>query len=280
MKIPSNSLEAFLEVARSGQFTKAAANLHLTQSALSQRILNLEKLLGLTLFVRDRSGPRLTPEGERLLQHAQTLESLEAEFLGEDEIPEGSVRVAGFSSVTRSLVIPALAPLLREFPVSCEIFTRELHAMPELLRRGEADFILVDQELPREDWESIFLGFEENVLVRGKRHTITHCYLDHDAEDSVTARYFSKGNAKGKKLNRRFLDDVYGLIDGVKLGIGEAVLPRHLISGEKDLEILQPEKCLRLPVWLHFPSQPYYTRLQKRVREALVHHFTMSLPQK
>lgn len=281
MKISSNSLEAFLEVARSRHFTQAAKNLGLTQSALSQRILNLEESLSTTLFIRDRAGPRLTSEGEQLLRHAQTLEALEAEFLGKSGGLEGSVRVAGFSSVTRSLLLPALAPLLRQHPLQCTVLTRELGDLPDLLRRGEADFIVIDNELPREDLEAVFLGYEENVLVRPRRHKLSHeVYLDHDPNDLTTARYFQKGQGKAKKLERRFLDDVYGLIDGVRLGCGQAVLPRHLIEGEKDLEVVDGERVLKIPVWLHYPAQPYYTQLHRKVREALQSHLRERLPQR
>lgn len=278
MKIPSNSLEAFLEVARTRHFTQAARTLGLTQSALSQRILNLEKFLSTTLFVRDRTGPRLTPAGERLLRHAQTLEALEAEYLGAGEGPEGSVRVAGFSSVTRSLALPALAPLLRARPLACTVFTRELSALPALLRQGEADFLVTEGESDREDVSSSFLGFEENVLVRPRRHQAPEIYLDHDPLDMITARYFRKSGTK--KLERRFLDDVYGLLDGVKMGIGQAVLPRHLVNGEKDLEVVDENRVLRIPVWLHYLHQPYYSRLHQEVRAALETHFRARLPQK
>jgi DNA-binding transcriptional LysR family regulator len=278
VKLPSNCLEAFLEVARTRHFTNAARNLGLTQSALSQRILNLEKLLEATLFVRDRAGPRLTPAGEKLLRHAQTLEALEAEYLGAGEAPGGSVRVAGYSSVTRSLVFPALAPLLRARPLPCTVLTRELGALPDLLRQGEADFLLTEGESEREDVVSSFLGFEENVLVRARRVKAPDVYLDHDPLDTMTARYFKKFGKR--KLERRFLDDVYGLVDGVKLGYGLAILPRHLVGGEKDLEIVDEEKVLKVPVWLHYRHQPYYTRLHQEIRAALETYIRGRLPQK
>jgi len=271
VKIPSNSLSAFLEVARARHFTHAAANLGLTQSALSQRILNLENQLETTLFVRDRAGPRLTPAGEKLLRHAQSVEALEAEYLNAGSAPAGAIRVAGFSSITRSIALPALAPLLRAGTYPCVVLTRELNTLAELLRQGEADFVITEGESEREDVESTFLGYEENILVGPKRGSAPEIYLDHDPLDTTTARYFQK---KGKrKLERRFLDDVYGLLDGVKLGIGLAVLPRHLVDGDRDLEILDEARVLKIPVWLHYLHQPYYTKLHQEVRLALEKHF-------
>jgi DNA-binding transcriptional LysR family regulator len=63
-------LTYFLAVAREGQFVRAAARLHVAQSALSQQIRTLERELGSELLVRDRRGIRLTPAGEVLQRHA------------------------------------------------------------------------------------------------------------------------------------------------------------------------------------------------------------------
>ncbi|MGZ3651335.1 MAG: LysR family transcriptional regulator [Bdellovibrionota bacterium] len=282
MKIPANSLEAFLAVARSGRFAKAATQLGIGQSALSQRILNLESQLETTLFVRDRAGSRLTPEGEELLRYAQTQESLEEEFLkrGSAEL-RGSLRVAGFSSITRSLLLPALAPLARAESVGISVLARELEVLPELLRRGEADLVVLDRESDRDGVEALFLGFEENVLVRGKRwRGGAEIYLDHDSEDLTTARYFQKFGQRAKKLERRFLDEVYALIDGVRLGYGLAVLPLHLVRHEKDLEIVEPSRILKIPVWLHFPAQAYYPLLQRRGRDEISTYAKARLIQK
>jgi hypothetical protein len=57
---------------------------------------------------------------------------------------------------------------------------------------------------------------------------------------------------KRAKIERRYLDDIYGLIDGVKLGLGRAVLPQHLIKGVAGLTVANSERTLSIPVVLHF----------------------------
>ncbi len=270
MKISANSLEAFLAVARKANFSRAAADLAISQSALSQRILNLESQLETTLFVRDRAGSRLTPEGEELLRYAQTQESLEEEFLSSrlGAGLSGSLRVGSFSSLTRSLVLPALAPLAREHGFRLSVFSRELEELPELLRQGEADLVLLDRELEREGVVAELLGFEENVLVRSKKwKKAAPFFLDHDADDLTTQRYLQK--FKGPKLQRRYLDEVYNLVEGVRLGLGQAVLSRHLVESDKELEIVHPENVLRGAAWLHYSAQAYYSRLHVKAREAI-----------
>ena len=69
-------LPVFLEVARLGNMTKAAALLNTVQSNVTARIKRLEEQLGATLVVRSSRRLRLTPEGEALMPFALRLEEL------------------------------------------------------------------------------------------------------------------------------------------------------------------------------------------------------------
>ena len=66
-------LRTFLELNHARHFGRAAEALHLTQAAVSARIKHLERMLGVRLFDRMRRDIRLTPEGTRLVRHAETL---------------------------------------------------------------------------------------------------------------------------------------------------------------------------------------------------------------
>lgn len=66
-------LRTFLEVSRTRHFGKAAAELCVTQSAVSARIRQLEQTLGKTLFTRNRNNIQLTAEGRQLYKHAETI---------------------------------------------------------------------------------------------------------------------------------------------------------------------------------------------------------------
>jgi DNA-binding transcriptional LysR family regulator len=68
-----NQATTFLEIARTGSFVAAAARLNVTQTAVSARVRALEASLGRQLFVRNKSGARLTPAGERFLRAATEL---------------------------------------------------------------------------------------------------------------------------------------------------------------------------------------------------------------
>ena len=69
----------FLEIVRSGSLASAAEKLHVTQTAVTARVQKLESLLGVTLFVRNRAGAKLTPDGEAFVLYAnQMLQTWEA----------------------------------------------------------------------------------------------------------------------------------------------------------------------------------------------------------
>lgn len=275
MSLSSLALDAFMTLARTGNFTRAAEALHITQSALSQRILKLESELGTTLVIRDRAGLRLTETAEELLRYCQTKAGLEREFMARlkaDRAGElaGPLRIAGFSSVMRSVILAALAKTLTEHSkLQLEFLSRELEELPDLLKRSAVDFVITDGRFVREDVESIALGFEHNVLVEKKGYKGPDVYLDHHEGDEITLRYLKLAKKDAKRPARHYLDDVYGLLDGVRAGLGRAVLPLHLLHDIEGLRILAPELILKTPVVLNFYRQPYYSRLHQVVVETL-----------
>jgi len=115
-----DDLYAFLTVARAGSFTRAAAKLGVTQSALSQTIRALETRLDIRLLTRTTRSVSPTAAGERLLltlgpnldEIASELETL----IQQRETPAGTVRITCNEDVLRGILLPKLAPLIREYP--------------------------------------------------------------------------------------------------------------------------------------------------------------------
>src|ERR1700691_3046357 len=70
-----DDFRVFLEVVRSGSFNRAAIVLKMTQPTVSRRLVRLEAAIGVRLFDRDRRGPRLTYEGQRIFNDANTAQA-------------------------------------------------------------------------------------------------------------------------------------------------------------------------------------------------------------
>lgn len=286
MSLSSLQLDAFHAVARTLNFSRAAKELHITQSALTQRIQNLEDELGLTLFVRHPRGVEPTTSGERLVRYCQSRAVLEEELIvelsGEKQAGfGGALRIAAYSTVMRSIVIPALAPFLRDHrrvqPFFAEAEVREL---PEKLLRGEADYIVIDHELKRTDLESHPLGDEEYVMVAARDFPPQEgdAYLDHDPDDTTTIDFLAAQDGGVPPVMRRsYMDEIYGIMDGVAMGLGRAVIPRHLAARDERLKVVRGYKAHRVPVYLQFFKQPFYTKLHDAVVEELTKRCTKLL---
>lgn len=275
MALTASHLEAFYAVSQTLNFTKAAAKLHLTQSALSQRIINLEEELGTTLFIRDRAGLRLTETAFSLVRYCQMKDHLENDFVSSlknkdaNEL-KGLVRIGGFSSITASVLVPIIAQLSKLHPgIKLQVVTSEVHDMFDLLKRGEIDYMILDDRLERQELERILLGKEKNFLTKGKNRAVGEVYLDHDEKDETTFQYFKLAKIKLKNIERHYLDDIYGLIEGVKCGLGKAVLPYHILKNEKLIEIINDDVFLEIPVYLYFYSRPYYSKLHEELIKEL-----------
>ncbi|MCR6499831.1 LysR substrate-binding domain-containing protein [Shinella sp. CPCC 101442] len=115
-----NDLAAFAIVAREKSFTRAAAKLRVSPSALSQTIRNLEERLGLRLLTRTTRSVASTEAGERLLRTvAPRFEEIEAELAALSELrdkPAGTVRITAGEHPAISVLQPALKRFLPDYP--------------------------------------------------------------------------------------------------------------------------------------------------------------------
>jgi DNA-binding transcriptional LysR family regulator len=115
-----NDLLAFLAVARERSFTRAAAKLGVSQSALSHTISGLEARLGLRLLTRTTRSVSPTEAGERLLQTVgHRFEEIEAELQSLRELrekPAGTIRITAIDYVADTILWPKLAKFLPEYP--------------------------------------------------------------------------------------------------------------------------------------------------------------------
>ncbi len=123
-----NDLLAFLAVGRERSFTKAAAKLGVSQSALSHTIRELEARLGLRLLARTTRSVSPTEAGERLLHTVgPRFEEIEAELEALSELrekPAGTIRITATDYAADTILWPKLAKLLREYPdIKLEIIT-------------------------------------------------------------------------------------------------------------------------------------------------------------
>ncbi|ORM60031.1 LysR family transcriptional regulator [Pantoea rodasii] len=119
-RIDLNSLSGFILVARERSFTRAAAQLGVTQSALSHTIRRLEEKIGTRLLTRTTRGVSTTDAGERLFNKLQPVyDVIEEELNVLNELrntPRGTVRISAHDHVANTVLWPKISPILADYP--------------------------------------------------------------------------------------------------------------------------------------------------------------------
>jgi DNA-binding transcriptional LysR family regulator len=163
-------LQAFVAVADQRSFTRAAATLNRTQSAVSMQIKRLEDRLGVELFHRTKANVELSPSGEGLLGYARRILSLNDEAIARlrEHKVEGVVRLGVMDDYGTSIVPPLLASFLAGYPlIHVEMETGLTSSMPA--RLGEAyDLVIAMHPAGRGDGE--FLCREQAVWATSAAH--------------------------------------------------------------------------------------------------------------
>lgn len=115
-----NDLLAFIAVAREQSFTRAAAQLGVSQSALSHTIRALEAKMGVRLLTRTTRSVSPTEAGERLMRNiAPRFQEIEAELMAVGELrdkPAGTIRITASENAAETVLWPKLAKLLPKYP--------------------------------------------------------------------------------------------------------------------------------------------------------------------
>lgn len=115
-----DDLAAFAAVGRDRSFTKAAARLGVSQSALSQTVRQLEARLGVRLLTRTTRSVAPTEAGERLLSViAPRFEEIESELASLRELrqkPAGTIRITAIEFAIDTILLPKLAPVMKDNP--------------------------------------------------------------------------------------------------------------------------------------------------------------------
>jgi DNA-binding transcriptional LysR family regulator len=123
-----DDLRALVAVGQARSFTKAAAKLGVSQSALSQTVRQLEARLGVRLLTRTTRSVALTEAGERIMRTVEPrFEEIEAALAAVGELrekPAGTIRITAGEHAIDTILWPKLSPLLKQYPdIKVELVT-------------------------------------------------------------------------------------------------------------------------------------------------------------
>lgn len=259
-------------IASEGTVTRAASRLHLSQSAVSHQLVDLERDLGARLF--DRVGKRMviTPHGERLLEGAVrvltdlgTLERELRDLSGERRAP---IRVATSCYTSYHWIPAVLARFARSHPTtSIEIVLEATRRCEEALQADEIDLAISTDPPEGPTWSTEVLVEGELVCAvspthevfarrRGKKDPVLKwgdlrrtTILVHDIgpllskrlEDAVRASWWKEsGERLGSPFTLQKIPLTEALVELVRAGVGAAIVDRWTVAphARKDLVIL------------------------------------------
>ncbi|MGW7678451.1 LysR family transcriptional regulator ArgP [Shewanella sp. S23-S33] len=301
------NLKALAVVVSEGGFDRAAKVLHITQSAVSQRIRQLEEKVGQSLLIR--SNPVVaTPTGKRLLRHysqVQLLESeLRAEMDADDPNHPTTVRIAVNADSLATWFLPALAGMFSRHAWLLELIVDDESYTHHLLKNGEAVGCVTTTEVPMAGCSSEFLGTMEYLCVATPEFAARYFGEPSDTQSLSNTQLFN-GISQAQlakapavvfstkdKLHEKFLAQYFNMTPGqwwqhtipssesfleaINLSLGYGLVghlqAKPLIDKGILIEIT-PERRMRVPLfWQHWNIKAKQTTLVYRALAATAQH--------
>lgn len=249
-----SSYRIFYTVANTGNISKAAKELYISQPAISKSIQKLEESVGCKLFSRSSRGVVLTDEGKLLYEHVS--EAFETLTMGEEklkrsiELGVGHLKIGVSSTLCKYLLLPYLKEFIRQNPhisisISCQSTNDTLKLLednkidigligkPENLKNIHFDFL--------EEIEDIFVAAKDylrNLKARGiqKDHILQSSTLMLLDKNNMTRQYIDDYLQENQIIIKDSIDisDMDLLIDFARIGVGVACVIKNFVH--EDLE--------------------------------------------
>lgn len=249
-----SSYRIFYTVANTGNISKAAKELYISQPAISKSIQKLEESVGCKLFSRSSRGVVLTDEGKLLYEHVS--EAFETLTMGEEklkrsiELGVGHLKIGVSSTLCKYLLLPYLKEFIRQNPhisisISCQSTNDTLKLLednkidigligkPENLKNIHFDFL--------EEIEDIFVAAKDylrNLKARGiqKDHILQSSTLMLLDKNNMTRQYIDDYLQENQIIIKDSIDisDMDLLIDFARIGVGVACIIKNFVR--EDLE--------------------------------------------
>jgi LysR family transcriptional regulator, chromosome initiation inhibitor len=284
------ALCALAAVIREGSFERAALALHVTPSAVSQRIRLLEERVGCALVVRDQPC-RATETGRRLCQHVDRVRLLEQELQGTLPAlaPEGVARVALPIAVNADSLAtwfaPAMAAFAADAPVLVELAVDDQDHTTEWLRSGAVLAAVTGTARPAPGCNSRPLGVMRYLAAASPAFVARHFAsgvgagslanapsLVFNTKDELQARWVRRQCHRQVELPRHTLPSPQAFVTAAVAGMGWGLQPQALIAShlhDGALVELVPDTPLDVPLFWHH-ARAASALLDGLTREVLV----------
>jgi DNA-binding transcriptional LysR family regulator len=285
MMIAHNQLPTFMAVAELLNLSAAARRLGITQTGATQRIKALEQSFGATLFIRSRSGMRLTEEGRLLLRYCTAVSNLEGQFLsgikGAAQTREVELCIVGPMSLLAGRVVPRYHEIARKWPHLNLRFVIDSNANRlNQLKRGTCDLAFIFPHEVGLELDSKIVRPVEYLLVAAaqwKNRSLkdileTERLMAYHPSDTTGIDYLRAFSLLERFKRTRFcVSENITLIRLIEFGHGFGVLPKEIaepLIRENKLVALNQGRSHKIPfalAWYPRKEMPDYFRELVRV---------------
>lgn len=240
---PMRDLRAFEACARLGSFTAAAAELNLTQSAVSRQIRSLEDLLGVALFLRERQTVRLTPAGQSYAHDVrEALQRIAGASLSISANPQGGVlNLAILPTFGTRWLAPRLPDFISRHPgITLNLVTRlapfdfRLDAVDAAIHYGRADWpgAELDFLLPETVVPACSPALRRQHGITQPQDLLGAPLLHLASRPDAWERWFRTHGIPAGNVPGMQLDQFAVMTQAAIAGLGVALLPEFLFQGE------------------------------------------------
>lgn len=288
-----NDLLSFIEVANEGNFTKAAAQLGVSQSALSYTIRRLEQRLGIRLLTRTTRSVSMTEAGEKLMKSIAPLlqeVQIQVDALGElRDKPAGNIRITTFDYVAEMILWPKIAKFLEDYPeINVELNVD--YGLIDIVKQ-QFDAGVREGDLVPKDMIAIRISADTKMVVAGTKNyfkknkppKIPQDLMQHRCINMRLPTYgglytweFAKDD---QKINMRVEGQLTFnrpnlLVKSAAQGYGLIYLPELILNAyadKDDFSYVLEDWCINVPGYhLYYPSRrqtsPAFTLLVDALR--------------
>lgn len=257
-----SSYYIFNSVAEAGNISRAARQLYISQPAVSKAIQALEENLGITLFIRNSRGVRLTDEGKLLYEHTKgafdTLRHGEESIRKIHELGIGHLRIGASTTLCRYLLLPYLNGFVQENPhIKITIENQSSSHTLKQLESNQLDIGLVAKPAASDSFHFHSLGEIEDIFVATKAY-LDNLKLRDDSPDifsSATIMLLDEENVSRKYIEDYFKTNMIEpryileissmdlLIEFAKTSLGVACVIKAFVQNE-----LETGKLVQIPL--------------------------------
>ncbi|WP_020410114.1 LysR family transcriptional regulator ArgP [Hahella ganghwensis] len=288
MHFELRQLKALATVIDEGSFEKAARKLSLTQSAISQRIRQLEKSLGKILVIRE-SPARLTQDGVKLMRYYRQIEHLQSEMMTEFEVQADTPKTISIGTNADSLatwLLDALSPLIDKYHWRLDIKVDDQDRTHEFLHNGDVIGCISSSPTSISGCNCFHLG----TMVY--RSLVSPAYLERYFPDGITpeamraapyAEYNHKDDLQKHYLHRYHkvvpahpphrVPSTESFLELIAKGHAWGMVPdvqsrEFLLSGQ--VVELKPDSPLNIELYWHIWDLK--SRMSQRLTDAIIQH--------